>query len=414
MFIKEFSEEDTIKDITDTGRTVFLYGAGTGGSSYSRITLAALINLGGKPECFLDDDCDKISVRIDNFIVNHINFLKKYRYKKITVVISSNYIAPMLEKIESFGIKDIRILSCAPLLRLASSSAYIDIMEYEEVLRRASTHEEKLLSKFSDEKPLINIIDLQITEKCTMKCKDCSNLMQYYDKPVHIGIKEIVESFTKLSKCVDVFKEVRVLGGEPFFNKDLYKIVNFLTGLKNVEKVAIITNATIVPKDHVLHELQHDKVFLDITNYGDLSKNHEKLISILKDKEIKYITHKPQEWTDSGRIVKNNLNNNQLAQAFSKCCVNDVVTLLHGKLYHCPFSANAYNLNAILNKKSDSINISEYNNINKLRIDLKNFYFGRPFLEACKYCLGRDFSQSYIKPAIQTKKVLPIPLFNGT
>ena len=149
MFIKEFSEEDTIKDITDTGRTVFLYGAGTGGSSYSRITLAALINLGGKPECFLDDDCDKISVRIDNFIVNHINFLKKYRYKKITVVISSNYIAPMLEKIESFGIKDIRILSCAPLLRLASSSAYIDIMEYEEVLRRASTHEEKLLSKFS-------------------------------------------------------------------------------------------------------------------------------------------------------------------------------------------------------------------------------------------------------------------------
>ena len=203
-----------------------------------------------------------------------------------------------------------------------------------------------------------------------------------------------------------------MLGGEPFFNKDLYKIVSFLTSLSNVEKVAIITNATIIPKEHVLHELQHEKVFLDITNYGKLSKNHDKLISVLKDKKIKYITHIPQEWTDSGRIVKNNLDDNQLAQSFSKCCVNDVVTLLHGKLYHCPFAANSYNLNAIPNDKSDFINIAEFNNTKKLRTTLEDFYFGRPFLEACKYCLGRDFSQSYIKPGIQTKKVIPIPILN--
>ena len=29
-------------------------------------------------------------------------------------------------------------------------------------------------------------IDVMITEKCTLKCKDCANLMQFYEKPINI------------------------------------------------------------------------------------------------------------------------------------------------------------------------------------------------------------------------------------
>ena len=30
-----------------------------------------------------------------------------------------------------------------------------------------------------------------ITEKCTLKCKDCANLMQFYESPINIDLKEV-------------------------------------------------------------------------------------------------------------------------------------------------------------------------------------------------------------------------------
>ena len=32
-------------------------------------------------------------------------------------------------------------------------------------------------------KLIVKSIDVQITEKCSLKCKDCCNLMQYYERP---------------------------------------------------------------------------------------------------------------------------------------------------------------------------------------------------------------------------------------
>ena len=38
-------------------------------------------------------------------------------------------------------------------------------------------------SKFENDESLhLKCIDIVVTEKCSMKCKDCSNLMQYYER----------------------------------------------------------------------------------------------------------------------------------------------------------------------------------------------------------------------------------------
>ena len=46
----------------------------------------------------------------------------------------------------------------------------------------------------------------------------------------------------KLMKVVDHVYEFRVLGGDPFINKELHKYVNRLVEYQNVENVVIYTN----------------------------------------------------------------------------------------------------------------------------------------------------------------------------
>ena len=58
-----------------------------------------------------------------------------------------------------------------------------------------------------------------------MKCKDCSNLMPYFKKPINITTENIKKSLNNLSKKVLFINELRIIGGE-FMNKDIYNIID--------------------------------------------------------------------------------------------------------------------------------------------------------------------------------------------
>ena len=44
-----------------------------------------------------------------------------------------------------------------------------------------------------------------ITEKCSMKCKDCSNLMQYYENPINSDLNLLLKSIDKVMNSVTNF-----------------------------------------------------------------------------------------------------------------------------------------------------------------------------------------------------------------
>ena len=47
-----------------------------------------------------------------------------------------------------------------------------------------------------------------------------------------------------------------------------------------------------------------------------------------------------------------------------------------------------------------------------LKSEIKELYFGKEFLEACKICNGRDHNVASIPAAEQTKSVLKLKKFN--
>jgi hypothetical protein len=242
-----------------------------------------------------------------------------------------------------------------------------------------------------------------------MKCRDCSNLMQYYSAPKHSDLDLLFSAVDRIMESIDWIYEFRVLGGEPFVNKQMHKVVNRLASYETVDRIIIYTNATIVPKGENLTCLTHPKVMLDITNYGPHSVNYDRLVETLDENGIGYITKIPA-WTDSGTILYRERTESELADTFINCCVNDVLTLLNGRLYRCPFSANATNLNAIPYNSDDVIDLTDDTKRgSELRRDIERLYTGRRYLTACSYCNGRDFRTPKIVPAIQVKLPLPLP-----
>jgi len=101
----------------------------------------------------------------------------------------------------------------------------------------------------------------------------------------------------------------------------------------------------------------------------------------------------------------------ELEHLFNNCCNSDLISLLHGKLYRCPFSANGVNLKAIPQNESDEVNLMNDNLTNKeLRDQIKKLCYDKKYLTACSYCNGRDYSSVNVPSALQAKKPLEFEL----
>src|SRR3990167_8517287 len=84
------------------------------------------------------------------------------------------------------------------------------------------------------ERLTVQSVDLIITERCSMKCRDCSNLMQYYESPENADLDEMLSTIDKFCAEMDEIYEVRVIGGEPFMNKEIHLVVEKLTAQEKV------------------------------------------------------------------------------------------------------------------------------------------------------------------------------------
>jgi len=414
FILEKYSVEEVIKKCKTSGIDVFLYGAGSGVSSYSKIAYYALLYYGIKPRYFLDDNRDIVGDKLFGVDIQHPDILNNSKDK--IIFISSNYFTSIHKTLLSHDVNK-NVYSLVSLIdSIPVNTLYFGGMDSKEVRRRTYTHKTKLhrileVNNSKDQNMLnLNVVDIQVTEKCTMKCKDCSNLMQYYNSPKNSNKNTLENSVNSLLDAVDSISDARVIGGEPFLYLELPSLMQILCNSKKVKRITVYTNGTFVPKEPVLESLKNDKVEVEITDYDDLSRNHIGMVEAFKERGIRFISHKPQDWTDSSRIVVNKKTHGELHDMFDKCCVNDVLTLLHDRLYHCPFSANSHNLNAIEKDSLDWVDLSslDRNAYKDIRLKIQEFYFTRPYQTACKYCLGRDYSQPQVIPAIQVRKPLPI------
>ena len=389
-----------------------LFGTGF----YGKLAYLALKQKGVEIECFVDENPTQHGKSLYNKEIISLEQLKK-KSKEINIFLCTGYVINSLSKrLKEYKFKN--LYNCIALfddnefkkaeLSFSNVNNYLDV----KTINRKIEIYKSGCAEINNKKLNIKYIDIMITEKCSLKCKDCSNLMQYYNKPINSDLNILLNSVDKIMNSVDRLYEFRVLGGEPFMNKEIGKIIKHLKKYENVSQIVIYTNGTILPKGENLEVLKDPKILMDITNYAHLSRNHDALIELCKKENIPFLTTIPK-WTDSGRINYQKKSEEKLKFMFKNCCTNDYLTLLNGKLYRCPFSANTMNLKAIPINDNEYIDLDRKITKDELKKEIIDLYHKPEYLTACHYCNGRDFTTPRIDAALQAKSSIPIPAHNN-
>jgi len=381
--------DDTLARLKKESRPIIIFGAGVTGEA----VLNVCTENGIPVAAFCDNNRDKTTCKLSDKEILYAPSLKE-RYPDAVFIIAVIDIQDIVKQLHGLGFDVYYPVS--DLLR------YYDVFRYEyskpadfvEYVVSACIHSHDSFAH--PDKLFIRSVDLVITERCSLKCRDCSNLMQYYQKPVNYPLPVLLQSIDSLCSLVDEINEFRVIGGEPFMNPEWPLITQHVYKKATVHRVIFYTNGTILPKEEYFPLLQNPKTMFIITDYGPLSRNIDKLCGKLDEYKIMYSRLPVGGWTDCAKIYDRKRSKSELQEIFDCCCVKNSFTLSNGVLYRCPFAANADQLAKFTSPPGDHILLNGAS-----KIDLQRFIRKTDFIQACSFCSGRRLDDPKITPAIQ-------------
>ena len=111
------------------------------------------------------------------------------------------------------------------------------------------------INKFILHKVYFNYVEVPITTKCSLRCKECANLIQYYQNGEFFDYKKIINDIHKLSQVSERIEMLRILGGEPLLHPDLKNIIEEILKNKNIRNIQIVTNGTMIFNENIIREI---------------------------------------------------------------------------------------------------------------------------------------------------------------
>ena len=338
------------------------------------------------------------------------------RYPNARFIIACQHVQDVVEQLTGYGYDD--FYSPLELIENYNVSKFEHTVSSLYMEKRLAVCKKTHKSYFDDNQIYMRSIDIMVTTKCSLKCNNCSNLMQYYTSPEHTEDKKILEALKIIDENVDGISEFRIIGGEPLMNKGWANIVTKINERHPEVQIFIYTNGTILPKEDQIKSFDSKLVNFIITDYGKLSRNADKMTDLLNKHNISYDRSLAQGWVDCSSIKHHKRSIEDNMEVFKQCCVKYVYTLLEGKLYRCPFIANAANLRAIPDNPANYVDLfSEKKNIKQ---EMKRLVKVAKFFPGCDFCVGRPYDptssvgydgKGIIEAGEQVSQVIPYKLY---
>lgn len=186
-------------------------------------------------------------------------------------------------------------------------------------------------------------VDMTITTKCTLNCKNCNLFIPYHETHVNFSYDEMKRNIDLFFERIDFVTYFGLIGGETFLNPDLEKIIQYL-GEKyrsQIGRITVVTNGTVSPQDSLLDAIKKYDMYLSISDYTDQVPYHDKLeqlISRIKEKEIDYSRNSSIVWTDFGFPDHIYRRNAEELETHLKSCRPNWNALHNGRFYYCNVS----------------------------------------------------------------------------
>ena len=389
---------NSYNDLLKKDRNIIIFGAGIIG----RFTLSICKEKGIDVVAFCDNVLGNSNGFIDDVPIFTLAHIKK-THKNMTFIIASSAIDSMVVQLE-----ENKIDNWIPIIVLFKEKEILKLKFPDNVRVEAAWYTQKYF--INKERLFLNSVDVMVTEKCSLRCKECANLMQYYKDPQNFSFEEIRQSLKRLFDMCEEIYEVRLLGGEPFMAPNMKDIIHYLNQCTKVKRICIYTNATILPQNDLLEEIQEGKkTWFSISNYDDLSYKLREMIKRLSIYQIPFEVKNIDYWTRCSSFNKHNRSEKNLKKVYMECCARHITTLLKGKLYPCPFIANGINLHSLPLNDNNYVDIMR-GGINEVKNEINGKLLNPSYFSLCDYCNGRPYlnlsNSDKIKPHEQISQPL--------
>lgn len=234
-------------------------------------------------------------------------------------------------------------------------------------------------------KIIIPRLVVNITDRCTLQCKDCGVLVPYLEKRGEAEIDLLIKDLNKIFDIIDECICLEFIGGEPLLYKKLGTLLQYAQNINKVKMIEITTNATILPDEELLNILANEKTLVQISEYKKVGiQKMEELLSVLNKNKVKNKVLKMDVWFAYGDTDKRNKSMGELRYNYYYCNENKMCrTLYNGKLFVCGRAAALYAMGKLKNASSY---LEVRDNEKIAGKDLLNEYIGKAFAEACDFC----------------------------
>ncbi|MCL2187603.1 MAG: 4Fe-4S cluster-binding domain-containing protein [Defluviitaleaceae bacterium] len=244
-------------------------------------------------------------------------------------------------------------------------------------------------------------LEFIVTQRCTLKCKDCCALVQYYENPVDVETASVIQSIDRAFELIDNVRIVNIIGGEPLMVKNLSQIIDKLSQYnERIGSLEIITNGTIVPNDEVVAAMKRANMTIRISDYGGLAKNKDETYKKLTDNGVRCNIRKIWSWTVNKAFTDGSTDGEKTFHNCDAFCAQ----VLNGKLYYCSFVAHGDALRGFPHDENNYVDLFS----DKVTKEVVKDYIKRTSaMPACQFCTGVNNANEPIPAAIQTKTALP-------
>lgn len=247
------------------------------------------------------------------------------------------------------------------------------------------------------EKGIVSIprIPIVLTPKCSLKCKECNNLMWKFETYQDLSTEKIKKSIKRLIDSVDFLPTVELIGGEPFAAKNIKEVLDFIIEEKKVLHIEITTNATIIPQQELIKSLQNEKVNVRISDYS-MIVNQNRFIECIQENKINYKKLSFERWIATGGIEKRNRKSMDLIKQYYRCDAGYLCkTLWEDKIYPCARAASLAKLGIC--GECPYVDVLHSENLSEQLIH----FFMAPTCGPCDYCNVALEEVEVVEPAIQ-------------
>jgi len=331
-------------------------------------------------------------------------------YAGVPVIITTIHHRSVMELLQEYGPRE--IMDSVPLLVDVDFSDWGKSGE-KMTAEWASRLVLSYLTTMVTEKNTIFYSELcvMLTQKCTLRCKDCSSLIPYFQNPIHYDADMIVRSLSNLLSYEEIqFQEIPLLGGEPLLYPDLFKVLAFALTAKSARRVSIITNGTLVPREELIPLMQDSRFFMRISDYGALSSQKDKLLTFLENNKIRYEIDNYTEWYENQLTDSTACNEADASYKYHACTDARYAVLQGGRLYRCSKVSWMVALGIAEPDEDNSIELLEEKGLhNRIRLGLQHFAECE-HLDICHRCYGLPHihPDRMVKPALQAEGLLKL------